>query len=254
MQDNRRNYYRILHVQQDAPAEIIRSSYRTLMQKLRYHPDLGGDEWNASLLNEAWAVLSDERKRAAYDAANGFGAAGRGQAEASAGNEQEAAGTPSHERDPYVPEEEPLVPRVNPYDADFLESCFFCGMDGRGMPVCAHCDSPLQPPPPMGSPSTDQRALERLAIKASVRVYVRWPQAQGFPGMIRNFTPHGMQIKLRSSLEPNQVIKITSQVIVSVSRVASCIEDHQRGGYNIGLEFLSLCFNKPRGGFVSERA
>ena len=45
--ENRRNYYRILHVQPDAPTEIIKSSYRTLMQKLRMHPDLGGDqmEW-----------------------------------------------------------------------------------------------------------------------------------------------------------------------------------------------------------------
>jgi hypothetical protein len=38
---NRRNYYRILHVQPDAPMEVIRASYRTLMQKLRFHPDLG---------------------------------------------------------------------------------------------------------------------------------------------------------------------------------------------------------------------
>jgi hypothetical protein len=39
---NRRNYYRILHVQEDAPEEIIRTSYRTLMQRMRMHPDLGG--------------------------------------------------------------------------------------------------------------------------------------------------------------------------------------------------------------------
>jgi DnaJ-class molecular chaperone len=38
----KRNYYEILHVSRDAPAEIIRGSYRTLMQKLGHHPDLGG--------------------------------------------------------------------------------------------------------------------------------------------------------------------------------------------------------------------
>lgn len=254
MQENRRNYYRILHVQEDAPLEIIRSSFRTLMQKLRYHPDLGGDEWNAALLNEALAVLSDEKRRAAYDAVNGFGKAGRQQGEDSDKGGQEAAGDAFQEHDDNVPEEEPPAARSNPYAADFLERCFFCGMHGRGMPTCAHCESPLQPPPLMGAHSRDKRALERQAIEASVRVYVRWPQAQGFPGVIRNFTPRGMQIRLRSSLEPNQVIKITSQVIASVSRVASCIEDRQRGGYHIGLEFLSLCFLKPRGGFVSEKA
>ena len=50
---NRRNYYRILQVQPDAPAEIIRTSYRTLMHKLKMHPDLGGK----SLVNDAVALM-----------------------------------------------------------------------------------------------------------------------------------------------------------------------------------------------------
>ena len=65
---NRRNYYRVLHVQPDAHAAVIRTAYRTLMQKLRLHPDLGGDGATATLVNEAYAVLSDPTRRAAYDA------------------------------------------------------------------------------------------------------------------------------------------------------------------------------------------
>lgn len=64
---NKRNYYRILYVQPDAPAEVISASYRTLMQKLRQHPDLGGENWNASVINEAYRVLSDDKERRAYD-------------------------------------------------------------------------------------------------------------------------------------------------------------------------------------------
>ncbi|UCH80563.1 MAG: J domain-containing protein [Nitrospiraceae bacterium] len=64
---NRRNYYRILQVQPDAPMEIIRASYRTLMRDLMQHPDLGGDHWNASIINEAYATLSDSVKRNEYD-------------------------------------------------------------------------------------------------------------------------------------------------------------------------------------------
>lgn len=64
---NKRNYYRILHVQPDAPREIIQSSYRTLMQKLKAHPDLGGEEWNATVINEAYQVLMDTERRADYD-------------------------------------------------------------------------------------------------------------------------------------------------------------------------------------------
>ena len=43
MAEERRNLYRILHVQPEAPPEVIRASYRTLMSTLRAHPDLGGD-------------------------------------------------------------------------------------------------------------------------------------------------------------------------------------------------------------------
>ncbi len=64
---NRRNYYRILHVQPDAPLAVIRSSYKTIMQKLRVHPDLGGDTAKALLINEAYETLSDSEKRRQYD-------------------------------------------------------------------------------------------------------------------------------------------------------------------------------------------
>src|SRR5262245_55557784 len=65
--ENRRNYYRILHVQPDAPRELIRTSYLTLMQPLKMHPDLGGDHWNAALINEAFATLMDPVRRTSYD-------------------------------------------------------------------------------------------------------------------------------------------------------------------------------------------
>lgn len=64
---NKRNYYRILYVQPDAPSEVISASYRTLMQKLKQHPDLGGENWNASVINEAYRVLAHTEKRRAYD-------------------------------------------------------------------------------------------------------------------------------------------------------------------------------------------
>jgi curved DNA-binding protein CbpA len=57
----------VLLVHPDAPLEIIRSSYRTLMQSLRVHPDLGGDTRQAALVNEAYAVLIDPARRAEYD-------------------------------------------------------------------------------------------------------------------------------------------------------------------------------------------
>ena len=46
---------------------MIKANYRTLMQKLKLHPDLGGDDWNASLLNAAYATLRNSVRRAEYD-------------------------------------------------------------------------------------------------------------------------------------------------------------------------------------------
>ncbi|MGE0388279.1 MAG: J domain-containing protein, partial [Gammaproteobacteria bacterium] len=65
--NERRNYYRILHVQPDAPAEIIAASYRSLMTTLRRHPDRGGDHETAAAINQAYDVLSDPARRRAYD-------------------------------------------------------------------------------------------------------------------------------------------------------------------------------------------
>ena len=65
MPANRRNYYRLLHVQPDAPAEVIKAAYRALMTI--HHPDKGGDANKASLVNEAYTVLADTKQRAEYD-------------------------------------------------------------------------------------------------------------------------------------------------------------------------------------------
>jgi len=67
MMIERRNFYRILHVQPDAPMEVITESYRVLMQKLNIRADLNSPDWNASLLNIAYNTLRDPVKRAAYD-------------------------------------------------------------------------------------------------------------------------------------------------------------------------------------------
>lgn len=66
------DYYEILQVHPRASQEMIKKVYRTLMGELGAHPDLGGDEERAKLINEAYAVLSDPEARRAYDAARGL--------------------------------------------------------------------------------------------------------------------------------------------------------------------------------------
>lgn len=76
-----KDYYDILGLKRGASADEIKRAYRTLA--LKYHPDKAGKEHEARFkeVNEAYQVLSDPKKRAAYDqfgSADGAFGGGRG--------------------------------------------------------------------------------------------------------------------------------------------------------------------------------
>ncbi len=58
--------YEVLQVDRGAEPEVIRAAYRALAR--RNHPDFGGDARRMATINEAWNVLGDPARRAAYDA------------------------------------------------------------------------------------------------------------------------------------------------------------------------------------------
>jgi curved DNA-binding protein len=63
-----KDYYRTLGVAREAPTDEIRKAFRKLARK--YHPDVSKEadaEARMKEVNEAYAVLSDPEKRAAYD-------------------------------------------------------------------------------------------------------------------------------------------------------------------------------------------
>ena len=233
--ENRRHYYRILHVQPDAPLEVIKSSYRTLMTKLRQHPDLGGDDAGASLINEAYAVLTDPAKREAYD--------------------------------------RELLARVAMRDLSGLRgadlgagadstrlgrSCPFCNaerdprLELKSDTRCHQCAGPLYPAGQLDDVGSDQRALRRMSHTGQIEVFTHWPQ-QAIPGYTRDLSPAGIQFVFGRELNREQIIKIEGRFVHAIARVASCRRQGGRVGpsFSIGAAFLTRLFNRAQGTFVS---
>jgi molecular chaperone DnaJ len=67
--NNKRDYYEVLGVAQNAPEQEIKSAYRKLA--LKYHPDKNPNDKNAEErfkeAAEAYSILSDPEKRSRYD-------------------------------------------------------------------------------------------------------------------------------------------------------------------------------------------
>ena len=80
MSENKRDYYEVLGVDKNADSDTIKKAYRKLAMK--YHPDRNpGDkeaEEKFKEANEAYEVLSDEKKRSAYDQFGHAGVDGQG--------------------------------------------------------------------------------------------------------------------------------------------------------------------------------
>ncbi len=244
---NRRNYYRILNVQPDAPVEIIRSSYRTLMQELKQHPDLGGDHGNAVLINEAFTILSDFAKRAEYDrqlmaqssdARPGFAA------HPNSGQRREGQRP--------CPSEQPTGPHV----------CPFCKLPyGHGEQIhmdalCSDCESPLYAARRLQVEESDRRAIQRFAKHHAISFYTNWPQPEGHTGQTEDISHNGMKFVTQQELSKGQFLKIDCDVCLAIGEVTHC--EQKRSGlkkhWMVGVVFVTLRFERPHGTFVSTTA
>ncbi len=230
VEKNRRNFYRILHVQPDAPQPVIKSSYRALMLSLEMHPDLGGDHWNAALINEAYSVLSDRTRRERYDR-DRLARAGRG---------------PKHRPEPMGPD-------------DRLR-CVFCGTRAEpGLSPadrCKRCRSPLAELDKLETGGSGKRLIDRVPLRARLEYFTTWPQLKPFVGTLEDLSPNGMRFGGDTPVGEHTILKIESEVISATARVAYCRTDVGGSGpaCEIGAEFFTLEFPNPTGTFLSTRA
>jgi hypothetical protein len=239
VQANRRNYYRLLHVQPDAPFEIIRASYRTLMRILKHHPDLGGDDWNAGLINEAYAVLSNAEKREQYD--------------------RERQG---FERHPGQPDGVPstlalAVHAESPQLAERL-SCAFCQTTNyRGRQhvdaLCGGCGAPLRLVGLTARQATE-RGTQRIEHPGDIRYWVEAAGPDSISGWTVDLSPTGLRFLSQKHLTPGSVIKIESPTLAAVARVTRSTSGNRFGSFATGVRFLTLRLGRPRGTFVSTLA
>lgn len=246
--ENKRNYYRILHVQPDAPDAIIRASYRTLMQRLKAHPDLGGDHWNAALINEAYTVLLNPQQRADYDARMGIVNTWRSQGsdEELTDEEQQRAAND------HTPEPPPAVTGRCHFCRSRYDESLEIGADS----LCAACASPLAPARSVDNSASWNRAIQRVPKNQTVFFYLDWPNPSKHVASSRDVSLTGMQLEASEPVSEGAMLKIDCDLCQAVGQAVYCRREPAglRGPWIIGVEFRSLRFLRPRGGFVSTRA
>jgi len=242
---NNRNYYQILHVQQDAPVEVIRSSYRTIMQRLKMHPDLGGDHEEAAVVNQAYAVLTHAEKRAKYD-------------EALLASENDESIDTSRKRKTQSNPSAPKKPAYYNREIEPSEYCSFCrakhslGNNIEPHSECKQCGSTLYPAIKHTFQKDDKRMIERIDKQWPVTFFTEWPDAVAYTGQTQDVSLNGLQMLTAVSLQEGQLLKMKSQTLDAVVRVMNYREDYEQGVklWRVGMEFITLRFYKSHGTFV----
>lgn len=242
MTEERRNFYRILHVQPEAPLEVIRASYRTLMSTMRAHPDLGGDAQVAARINAAYAVLTDPERRKAYDRALKRPWVGPAAVTA-------AATAPIR----------PVAESVTSLDAATWQADRACPFCRRPMPAvihtdtrCAACNSPLFRRPNMDNGELFGRRGSPRNARAMAAT-LRLPARPGdHAARLRDLSLSGLCVLSPVPAAPRSAMRVLTAGFDTVAVVVSCRANSD--GYQLHGELLTLQLLRSQGVFVSEKA
>ncbi|MFK8026946.1 MAG: DnaJ domain-containing protein [Gammaproteobacteria bacterium] len=230
-----KNFYQILHVQQDAPSEVIRSTYRTMMQKMKMHPDLGGNQEEAALINEAYSVLMDADARAQYDSSlagqnNSF-------------TKQSYSSQNTHREKTTVFKENQCV---------FCELPHNYGHAVKPDSQCTRCGSALYPAIKETFEQNGNRLINRIEKQWPVSIYLDWTDSRSYIGTTQDVSLNGLQVLSNKYVDNGTVLKLSSHLLDSVALVVNSRSNHTllRKRWNLGLEFITLRFHHAQGTFV----
>lgn len=221
------------------------------MQRLKQHPDLGGDHWNAALINEAYRVLTNMQSRKQYDherqlirRGSSFSKPVNYAADATAG--------PSVRQSAYKPA---ASTSTTPAAA-----CLFClipqdsSMSDHPDAVCSNCASPLCAASEWLLEHSSQRTIKRVAKQFNIDFFTTWPQTDPCSGQTLDVSPNGMRFISQRQLGEGRNIKIASSVIEAVALVTHCQYNDDTNSWIVGVAFETLRLAHSQGVFFYAKA
>lgn len=251
--DNRRNYYRILDLQPDAHAAVIRERYMALLEKSDIEPDL---------LHEAYVVLNNAKRRAEYDRLlkrHGHRDALK-KMRAGAFEVDPLAPAPNLSLPPDAGSGYTADPVTDAGDQNALtifrplitQYCVFCKTPHDFDPrqdiqrLCPVCACPLFSVA-SEMPGKTKRALVRIKKQGVIVFYVYWPSRK-LLGHFYDITPLGLGFITEYGLDAGQIIKIDGENFKAAAEVVhSRAEDLLTSN---GVCFRTVVFHSPRGNFL----
>lgn len=272
------NYYQLLHVLPDAPAPVIKASYRAMMQKMRHHPDLGGDPSRAQLLNEAVDTLCNPARRAIYDeklkasidrwardaesptdSTEKPPPQARDNDSGTGGSSDMPGGRPSgyckNTRRPdesKQPEPERKAASAVPQTSlPTRPHCLFCHASFSTTPrtqhyyqpddQCHQCRAPTAALEQLSASTNEElRRIYRHDHHASVRLWTHWPADAHLEARLQDLSLAGCAIESDMALDGNAMVLLDTEALRAICQVRYCKRMEGHATFNIGLAFKTL--------------
>ena len=265
------DYYALLHVQPNAPAAVIKASYRTMMQKLNHHPDRGGDEGFARLLNEASRTLCDPKTRARYDALRQqFPKKSPAKRENSAEEDTqtwgEPGGAPGNTQTGSATNKSQGEDRSAFSALPAKPSCQFCNTPyPSGTPTtgslyeeisrCTGCNGARTPIEQL-SDSTDEelRRVHRQNHKTHATLYSQWPPQDIKDVTLIDFSTSGCALHTDEALPEEHIVMIETGMFNAICRVRYCHQQEQAEKFTLGVAFVTLDMSASPGSLLNATA